>query len=207
MTSERVLYLPGAGGEGRFWQPVAALVAHPGETVLFDWPGFGRNPARADVTTADDLYWLLQTYIDRPVDIVAQSMGGLFAIRAALEHPDLVRRLVLVATSGGVQAVRDAVEVDWRPEFTASYPQAPRWAVDDRTDFTARLGELLMPVLLLWGDADPVSPPAAGRKLQEMLPSAELHVIEGGDHAFAHDRAKDVAPIIRRFLIETATAG
>src|SRR5687768_6112528 len=142
MTSERVLYMPGAGGEGRFWQPVAELVAHPGQTVLFDWPGFGRNPARDDVTTADDLYRLVEGYIDRPVDVVAQSMGGLFALRAALEHPDVVRRLVLVATSGGVQAVREAAEVDWRPEFAASYPQAPSWAAGDRTDFTQRLGEL-----------------------------------------------------------------
>jgi pimeloyl-ACP methyl ester carboxylesterase len=203
MTSERVLYLPGAGGEGRFWQPVAELVSHPGETVLFDWPGFGRNPARDDVATADDLYRLVEGYIDRPVDVVAQSMGGLFAMRAALEHPDLVRRLVLVATSGGVHAVREAAEVDWRPEFTASYPQAPSWATDDRTDFTPRLGELQMPVLLLWGGADRVSPPAAGRKLLELLPRAELEVVEGGDHAFAHDRAEEVAPIIRRFLLDT----
>ena len=94
-------------------------------------------------------------------------------------------------------------EVDWRPEFAATYPQAPTWAVDDRTDLTSRLGELQMPVLLLWGDADPISPPTAGRKLLELLPHAELHVIEGGDHAFAHDRAEDVAPIIRRFLLET----
>ena len=94
MTSDRVLYLPGSGGEGRFWQPVAGLVAHPGDNVLFDWPGFGPNPARAGVTSADDLYRLVQGYLDRPVDIVAQSMGGLFALRAALEHPDVVRRQV-----------------------------------------------------------------------------------------------------------------
>src|SRR6187200_1726558 len=119
MTSERVLYLPGTGGEGRFWQPVADLVAHPGEAVLFDWPGFGAKPSREGVTTADDLYRLVEGYIDRPVDIVAQSMGGLFAMRAALDHPELVRRLVLVATSGGVRAVREAAQVDWRPEFAA----------------------------------------------------------------------------------------
>jgi pimeloyl-ACP methyl ester carboxylesterase len=170
--------------------------------MLFDWPGFGSNPPRSDITTADDLYGLVEACIDRPVDIVAQSMGGLFAIRAALEHPDLVRRLVLVATSGGVRAVRDLAEVDWRPEFSTTYPSAPRWAVDDRTDYTSRLAELELPVLLVWGSADPISPPIAGQKLLEMLPSAELQVIEGGDHAFAHDRAPEVAPIITRFLTE-----
>jgi pimeloyl-ACP methyl ester carboxylesterase len=202
MTSQRVLWLPGAGGEGRFWQPVADLVAHPGDNVLFDWPGFGSNPPRPDVTSADDLYRLIEASLDRPVDVVAQSMGGLFAIRAALEHPDVVRRLVLVATSGGVQTVRDLAQADWRPGFTASFPLAPRWAVDDQTDFTPRLEALTLPVLLLWGDADAISPPAAGRKLLELLPNAELHVIAGSDHAFAHDRAADVAPIIQRFLVQ-----
>src|SRR5262245_54366251 len=128
MRSERVIWLPGAGGHGSFWRPVVSLVQHPGDQVLFDWPGFGDNPPRSDVTTANDLYRLVESYIDRPVDIVAQSMGGLFAIRAALEHSDLVLRLVLVATSGGVRAVRELAEVDWRPEFSVSYPSAPGWA-------------------------------------------------------------------------------
>jgi pimeloyl-ACP methyl ester carboxylesterase len=201
MAAERVLYLPGAGGEGRFWQPVASLVAHPGDCVLFDWPGFGSNAPRPDVASADDLYRLVCGYIDRPTDIVSQSMGGLFGLRAALDFPDVVRHLVLVATSGGVRAVREAADVDWRPGFSADYPQAPAWAVNDETDLTPRLGELRVPTLLLWGDADPISPPTAGRLLQHLLPHAELHVIPGGDHAFGRDRAAVVAPLIERFLL------
>src|ERR1044071_511539 len=134
MPSERVIWLPGAGGEGRFWQPVADLVAHTGDDVLFDWPGFGSNPPRSDVTSADDMYRLVETYIDRPVDIVAQSMGGLFAIRAALDHPDLVQRLVLFATPGAVRAVREMAEVDWRTDFRDIHPSSPRWVADDATD-------------------------------------------------------------------------
>ena len=199
MTSQRVIWLPGAGGEGRFWQPVAGLLNHAGDQVLFEWPG--SNPPRDDVRSADDLYRLVETYIDRPVAIVAQSMGGLFAIRAALDHPDFVEKLVLVATSGGVHAVRELAEIDWRPEFTASYPSAPGWAVDDETDFTSRLGELAMPILLVWGGADPISPPAAGRKLAGLLPQAQLHVIRNGDHAFARDLADEVAHLIASFLL------
>src|SRR5215216_4992740 len=101
MTAERLVWLPGAGGESTFWRPVYDALQYPGEQILFDWPGFGRNPPRSDVSNADDLYRLIEAYIDRPVDIVAQSMGGLFAVRAALDHPNFVRRLVLVATSGG----------------------------------------------------------------------------------------------------------
>jgi pimeloyl-ACP methyl ester carboxylesterase len=202
MASQCVLWLPGAGGEGGFWRPVADLVRHPANNVLFDWPGFGPNPPRTDVTSADELYRLVEAHVDRPVDIVAQSMGGLFALRAALDHPDLVQRLVLVATSGGVQAVREAAAVDWRPGCTARYPGAPGWAVDVRTDGSPRLSELSLPVLLLWGAADAISPPAAGRKLLALLPNARLHIVDGGDHAFAHDRATEVAPIVRAFLLD-----
>jgi len=35
-----------------------------------------------------------------------------------------------------------------------------------------------------------------------MLPNTRLHVVDGGDHAFAHDRALEVAPMIAAFLME-----
>jgi pimeloyl-ACP methyl ester carboxylesterase len=50
--------------------------------------------------------------------------------------------------------------------------------------------------------ADAINPPSAGRKLLYLLLNASLHVIDGGDHAFAHDRAGEVAPMIASFLIE-----
>ncbi len=34
--------------------------------------------------------------------IVAQSMGGIFAVAVALKKPHLVKGLVLIATSGGI---------------------------------------------------------------------------------------------------------
>jgi poly(3-hydroxyoctanoate) depolymerase len=39
--------------------------------------------------------------IDRPVDLIAQSMGGVLAVRAALENPELVRHLVLTRRPAG----------------------------------------------------------------------------------------------------------
>lgn len=53
-----------------------------------------------------------------------------------------------------------------------------------------------MPVLLLCGDADPISPVAVGRRLAELLPRAELVVIPGGTHDLVCDRAAEVAPHI-----------
>jgi pimeloyl-ACP methyl ester carboxylesterase len=62
------------------------------------------------------------------------------------------------------------------------------------------LSALRIPTLLLWGDADPISPVEAGRRLAAVLPQAELHVIPGGGHDVACAFASEVAPLIARHL-------
>jgi pimeloyl-ACP methyl ester carboxylesterase len=196
---ERILYLPGAGGSASFWAPVAQRVRVPAEPVLLGWPGFGDTPPDPAVRCLDDLLTLVLERLDRPSALVAQSMGGVLAMRAALERPAVVRRLVLVATSGGIDLGSLDIE-DWRPDYLAEFPGAPRWFVDDRADLTERLSAMRAPVLLLWGDADPLSPPRVGQRLAQLLPDAVLRIIPGGDHAFAHARAEEVASLIQGFL-------
>jgi pimeloyl-ACP methyl ester carboxylesterase len=142
---------------------------------------------------------LVTAQISGPVDLFAQSMGGVIAVRAALEKPSLVRHLVLSVTSGGLD-VAALGGVDWRPAFRASNPGLPGWFEEDRTDLTARLPEVKAPVLLLWGDADPISPVAVGRRLADLLPDAELVVFEGGTHDLVLERAEEVLPHIERHL-------
>lgn len=101
--SRRVLFLPGASGAGAFWKPVADLLPPDWNTRLFDLPGCGAIPADPSVNSFDDLVALIAASIgDEPLDVIAQSMGGVVAMRLALDYPQAVRSLVLVATSGGV---------------------------------------------------------------------------------------------------------
>jgi pimeloyl-ACP methyl ester carboxylesterase len=65
---------------------------------------------------------------------------------------------------------------------------------------TDQLATLTIPVLLLWGDADPISPISVGHRLAELLPHAELVVVNGGTHTFIWDRPEDVVPHIERHL-------
>jgi pimeloyl-ACP methyl ester carboxylesterase len=56
------------------------------------------------------------------------------------------------------------------------------------------------PTLLIWGDADPVSPVAVGRHLADRLPNARLEIVTGGDHDVASTHADLVARLISKHL-------
>ena len=137
-ASESLIFLPGASGNREFWKPVSAGLRHPGARRFMTWPGFGGAPPEPGVGGIDDLVARVTREIKGPVALLAQSMGGVVAVRAALEKPHLVRRLVLSVTSGGID-VTSLGATDWRPTFVKNNPGLPSWFVDERHDLTARI--------------------------------------------------------------------
>lgn len=195
----KLIFLPGASGQTRFWQPVAAQLAYPAPTVHVGWPGFGGLPRDPGVHGLDDLVSMVVAEIDQPTALIAQSMGGVIALRAALGKPELVTHLVLCVSSGGIDLSPYDAQ-DWRPAMRAAQPDLPDWFASDRHDLAPRLGGLDIPTLLLWGDADPISPVPVGRRLASLLPRARLHVFAGAGHDLAAALASEVAPLIDRHL-------
>ena len=198
--NHHLVFLPGAAGSPDFWRPVGDRLPRDWQKTYLGWPGLGNQPASPDVNGFDDLVRLVEAQLGaEPVDLLAQSMGGAVALRVALTHPTKVRRLVLAATSGGLD-VAGLGAADWRAEYRQSFPNAAPWITETRPDFSAELPRVAQPALLLWGDADPISPLAVGRALWQMLPHATLAVIAGGDHGFVHDRPGDVLEVIEHHV-------
>jgi pimeloyl-ACP methyl ester carboxylesterase len=56
------------------------------------------------------------------------------------------------------------------------------------------------PTLLLWGDADPISPVPVGERLAALIPDARLRVVEGANHDLAQTHPKAVAEEVRKHL-------
>jgi len=199
LRSERLLFLPGAGGNASLWQPVASGLSHAGPREFVTWPGFGGAPLDPTVTGLDDLVERLLARLNDSVILFAQSMGGVIALRAALSAPSKVRALVLSVTSGGID-LGELGAVDWRPQFERANPGLPRWFLDARDDLTDEIHRIRIPTLLLWGDADPISPVSVGERLAALLPDAELVVVPGGTHDLVSERAHEVLPHIERHL-------
>ncbi len=196
---ERLLFLPGASGLARFWQPVMDRLALPMEHRAFDYPGFGGNPPDPKISSLEDLIGWIDTFIDRPVDILAQSMGGVIAMQLALRKPHLVRHMVLTATSGGVPIAQFGAS-EWREDYRREAPTDPSWFTDERTDLSERVAHLPVPCLLIFGTRDKVAPFAAGEFMAQLLPDAQLVAIETDSHFFVRDAPDQVVLHIKAFL-------
>jgi pimeloyl-ACP methyl ester carboxylesterase len=194
-----VVFLPGAAGARDFWRPVSERLPNTWIKTLHSWPGAGREPHDPRVQSFRDLIARVASEIDDQSDLVAQSMGGIVAIGVALRYPRKVRRLVLVATSGGLD-VGTLGAGDWRAQYQAEYPSAARWIWQERVDYSNTLPGIRVPTLLIWGDADPISPLSVGHHLARLLPHAALQVVPGGTHSLAHDHPEPVAELISEHL-------
>jgi poly(3-hydroxyoctanoate) depolymerase len=118
-TTERAMFVQ-QSGEGRPLLLLNGLGAHhmmwaslleelEGATIVFDWPGLGMSPAAGPRNyKIDDFVGIAEKLVDElghsEIDVLGYSFGGIVAQHLAAARPDLVRRLVLVATCTGAGA-------------------------------------------------------------------------------------------------------
>jgi 2-succinyl-6-hydroxy-2,4-cyclohexadiene-1-carboxylate synthase len=102
-VTETVVLLHGFAGTGRVWDPVVARLERERYRPLApDLRGHGSASSRRPVSFAgcvDDVLGL----VAHPVVLGGYSMGGRIALHVALAAPARVKRLVLVATTAGIE--------------------------------------------------------------------------------------------------------
>ena len=148
-----LLFLPGAGGDPAFWKPLGSLLPDQWNKTYLGWPGLGHQPPSPAVTSFADLVSMTEAALGHTrCDLLAQSMGGAVALQVALRNPGRVRRIVLTATSGGLD-VTSMGAANWRAAYRQDYPQANLSIIEGWPDLTGALPSLDHPVLLLWETA------------------------------------------------------
>ena len=99
-----VVLLHGLAEDHRSWGPVAPYLGSF-TTYAVDLRGHGRTTAGRGAGTlsqlSDDLIMFLQA-VSGPAAVVGYSLGGAIGLKAATAAPDLIRHLVVVATSSVV---------------------------------------------------------------------------------------------------------
>jgi pimeloyl-ACP methyl ester carboxylesterase len=104
--------------DSRIWEPFLPHVERRLRTIRYDQRGYGRSPMwTGPYSVVDDLVSVLDAAgVEQPA-LVGTSRGGRIAIQAALERPERVSALVLVASG----LAGRPLDIDVTPE------QEDRW--------------------------------------------------------------------------------
>jgi pimeloyl-ACP methyl ester carboxylesterase len=101
-SGEPVVFVHGAVGDLRFWEPQRRAVALRHRFIAYTYRYHGTAPWSDDgkqyamATHAADLAAFVAGLKSGPVHLVGLSYGGSLSALVAMEHPELVRTLILV---------------------------------------------------------------------------------------------------------------
>ena len=116
----------GGAQNAHTWDTVALALGRP--LVAIDLPGHGHSDWRDDgayspINLADDLAVVIAALAPDARRVVGMSLGGLTVMELAVRHPSLVRSLVMVDITPGVNAAKTKAITDFvdGPQEFASF--------------------------------------------------------------------------------------
>jgi esterase len=97
--NKTILILHGLFGSKRNWQSIARQLSDKFQVFTLDLRNHGESE-HADAMSypdmADDVFQFISEHGLGEVSVVGHSMGGKVAMQMALEHPDIIKRLVVI---------------------------------------------------------------------------------------------------------------
>ncbi|ESY96893.1 alpha/beta hydrolase [Mesorhizobium australicum] len=184
---EPLLLLHGGLGSTDMFAPILPKLAENRTVIGVDLQGHGRT-ALGDrpfslQAIGDDMAGIVKALGYDTVDVMGYSLGGGVAFRMAVQHPEAVRRLVLVSTGYAADGFYDEmrpqqaqvsaaaaaymkdtpmyksyVAVAPHPEDFPKLLDALGNFMRQNYDFSADVPKLKMPVMLAYGDSDMYKP-------------------------------------------------
>ena len=182
-----LVLLHGGIGAGEMFGAILPALGADRRVITVDLQGHGGTadvdrPLRPE-TMADDVAALIEHLGLAEADVMGYSLGGLVALRTAIQHPQRVRRLVLVSIGfrrdGSYPEAVEAMD-RFAPEMADMLAQSPvyeryarlaprveDWPVliaktsemlKDDYDWTAEVEALEPPTMLVFADADSIRP-------------------------------------------------
>ena len=251
-TPPLIVISGGPGSDHRYMRIGGAFakISETRQVVMFDQRGTSKSSGADGAVFVDwaaDVEAVQAAIGAEKVDLLGHSFGGLVAMSYASEHPENIRKLILVDStapklSDNVQLLSDIYpdRIDeWRttranlqPQFSAPEISvffsmefvdpalAPQYeaAVADYVynisvnnalraelgtiDFSDAMAAYEKPALIVHGRHDAVLAPSVAWKLHQLIPNAEIRIIEQSGHLPFVEQPSEFAEIINGFLSE-----
>jgi pimeloyl-ACP methyl ester carboxylesterase len=213
-----VVLLHGLGVTSAYFEPLALQLAAAGTVWMLDLPGFAGVP-RPDHALGVDAYagvvlsWLDRRGLEAPL-LLGHSMGAQIAVEVMARRPGVARGAVLVGPPVNVEersAVRQAVRLaqsSWYESrdtlgvalrgyvrcgpawFRSVLPRMLVYPIEER------IAQVPVPLLIVRGEHDAVSPRAWVQRLVDAAPDARWVEVAGAGHAVIYDHRDEMAGLV-----------
>lgn len=223
---QNVLILPGWGRTIKEWTPLAQSL-NGYKTILLDLPGFGESEQPLRTLDTYDYSQIVLEFIKKieiyPCIIIGHSFGGRIATILASEHPENVKKIILV-DSGGIEI--KSLKVKLKILFYKIFLKHVKKIIPKKikrffgsSDYKAISGNLQksfvkivsqdlrhlfknihQPVVVIWGNNDTVLPVNYIKIYRELIPQALIRIVWSAGHSPHIDRQKDFTTIIQEVL-------
>jgi pimeloyl-ACP methyl ester carboxylesterase len=190
--------------------PAHARLAETRRVIALEAPGFGRSPVNERTR---DLPELARTMMAAAAalglqrfDLMGHSFGAKLALWAAIQDPEAVRALVLIAPSAvrpedwSLPTVQEGVDADIGRKQAALVDRLFGPPIDEELEH--RMGEIACPILALFGTRDELIPTTFARRYKQLAPKANVMFVYDASHSITEDRPEAAASLIEDFLGE-----
>jgi len=204
------------------------LLAERHRVILFEAPGFGQSAVNERSESVADLARTMAAAVDalgiEKYSLWGTSFGGRLACWLAVQYPDRLDALVLVAPAAilpeGHTSRTAGVPLEDRARLYFAHPErqppgpppdpaviAKQEALVGRlrgpnrdADLESRLAGLSVPTLVLFGTEDRLIPSEMGRVYREIMPNCHLVLVYDSGHHIDADRPEAFASVVLDFL-------
>ena len=207
-----LVLLHGVNDQAGTWAPVAASLAARCRLIVPDLAGHGESAPKSGPLPLplilDRLHTIIVNETSGPVALLGNSMGGWVAMLYTFAHPECASRLVLEDASGMAWVITVPLFPQTKEQAVLALhavngpkSDTPDWAIETMLSRStvapmtrvaetgvleflvdARLGEIKVPVTLIWGADDGLLPVTYAEVLQKRIAGSTLCVIEGAAH-------------------------
>lgn len=218
-------------GAGSQYMDFPSAMRRELQTIALDLPAHGRSPQHGAISIenyAQDVVAFLDALNLEKVILVGHSMGGAIAQQIALDYPERLHGLILIATGAHLKVNPAIIEcIISNPTETATSITQWSWGDDvdenliqqgvkhllqtpveviqadyiacNNFDVRDRLHEIQIPTLIMAGAKDKMTRIAWNEELAEKIPNSQIRVFENNGHQVHVEQVEAVIDIIREW--------
>lgn len=227
----KLVFIHGAGNNASVWEKVISRLKDF-ECVAFDLPGHGEKRDEAGKNSISDYAdWVCENIKHLgDIIVVGHSMGGAIVLDVISRGLENVKGGVLISTGLKLRVnpkILDGLKEDFRKTaekiaqwavaqgnkdvleeakkiFTSCAPEVVYgdFVACDKFDGKALVSNIKVPVLVLVGSEDIMTPIKLSQEIESTITGSKLVIIEGAGHMLSLEKPDEVSHYIASFVEE-----